>query len=136
MSTSAEDLLKTMQASFLSMQESLQSVRVEMQEGNNGVQAKLKELEDQFANNSLEMGVIRQEMKKGNQDIRLELNEVQEKIQTKLKDIDKTQEETDRRLKAKETFPTPPYGTSPQQTNVVTHGSVSSPKWGKRSIFG
>lgn len=60
----------------------------------------------------------------------------QENIEKSHKELKDTLEEHDRRIKAKESFPTPPYNTLLQQPNVITQGSVSNPKWGKRSIFG
>lgn len=89
---------------------------------------------------------LRQEMKDMKDDLssrmdklessQKEVSEGVEKIRQKLKDMDGELEEIDRRLKAKESFPPPPYGVSPQQSNVVSRGSVSKPKWGKGSIFG
>lgn len=64
----------------------------------------------------------------------------QKKLKKRLAASQKNMEERidklDWRLQAKESFPSYPFATLPEQRRVVTQGSVSKPKFGKRSIFG
>lgn len=57
-------------------------------------------------------------------------NEAQHKLEKNIEDLE-------RRFKAKDTFPSSSlYSNPPKSSQAPINGSVSMPKWGKRSIYG
>ncbi|KJV07129.1 hypothetical protein [Methylocucumis oryzae] len=69
-----------------------------------------------------------------NEDLATLITEMKQDQDKKFKEINEKLEDFDKRLKAKETFPTPLYGC-PNRSSSINEHSVSQPTRSKRSIF-